>query len=155
MNAQEWQETSEWADLPCREFCNHRRRGCVPGRCCSPYERSDPRYWLGRGSQPTAGKFGEAHNLERQAIRDHLRARGRYVDGYGELLVAKIQMRLQRDYHRRKPPIGVRRVTSSPAPVQFNADELRHLVDLFDGANDPLSASIAAKAAVLLERAQS
>lgn len=91
--------------------------------------------------------FGWAHVMEREAIRQHLKARGRYREGYGEILVASIQMRLHRDYHKRKPPIGVRRRTPAPPPVEdFTAEELALIAERFAGANDPVGQSVHAKA---------
>lgn len=160
--AERWQETSPYANLPCREFCNHKRRGCEPGRCCSPYERDDPRYWIGRGNEPVAGKsIGWSHNMEREGLRRHLRRRlwkfglDRFASFRLEQRAQKIAWRLDREYQKRKAPMGVRRRAPRPVePPRFTADELRHLVELFEGANDPTSASIAAKAAALLERTQ-
>lgn len=142
-------------DLPCRHFCAWPRSlGCAPGKCGlagRPFD--DPKRWLGRGSQDVPGKsFGWAHNKERDAIRTHLRRRlWRFgLDDMAaarlEFQVTKIQQRLQRDYHRRKPPVGARRVVSIPTN-QFTTEELQHLVDLFSDANDPISAEIARKAA--------
>jgi len=86
--------------------------------------------------------------MERQAIRDHLKARGRYRDGYGELEVATIQMRLHRDYHRRKPPIGVRRRTAPTQPPveDFTREELAMMAERFAGANDPVGQAVHSKA---------
>lgn len=140
-----------WDELPCREFCNHYGSGttCFIGRCGSPYRRDDPRFWLGRGSEDVPGRSaGWAHNMERQAIRDHLKAKGRWNDATDEFEVIRIQHRIQRDYHRRKPPIGVRRRGPAPAPPpeDFTADELAMIAERFAGANDPLGQSIHAKA---------
>lgn len=148
-----------WEELPCREFCNAYKLGCNKGRCRNPYDRDDPRRWLGRGQESVAGQsFGWAHNMERDAIRAHLRRRiwkfG--LDGMAaarlEFRVAAIQTRLQRDYHRRKPPIGVRRKRGASPDIKptFTAEELRHLADLFANANDPVSRAIAEKASRLL-----
>lgn len=38
----------------------------------------------------------------------------------------------------------------SDFPAQMNREELAHLVDLFNGANDPISQSIAAKSAAMI-----
>lgn len=106
------------------------------------------RYWLGRGSEPVPGRpFGWAHNMEAQAIRDHLKARGRYRQGWSKLDISHLQMRLQRDYHRRKPPYGVRRTIAAAPPEDFTAEELAMIADRFAGANDPVGQSIHAKAA--------
>lgn len=138
-------------DRPCRHFCN--RRDCAPTKCMGiiVYGRDDPRFWLGRGSEDVPGKsFGWAHNMERRAIREHLKSRGRWRDARDEFTVSKIQQRLQREYHRRKPPIGVRRTEAGPArPEPFTAEELAHIAEHFAGANDPLAQSIWRKAAGL------
>lgn len=160
MNAAEWQETSPYANLPCREFCNHKRRGCEPGRCASPYSRDDPRYYVGRGNEPVAGQsIGWAHNMERAALVRHLRRRlwrfglGGFASFRLEQRAGAIAAWLDRKYYQpRKCPMGVRRYAPRPVqPPAFTRDELQHLVDLFDGANDPTSANVAAKAAALLE----
>ena len=144
-----------WADLPCREFCNAYTRGrCWPGRCGSPLKRDDPRYWLGRGQESVPGKpFGWARMMQDMALCDHQRARGidpKSAEAY--FARSRLHARLERDYHRRKPPIGVRRViaAASSKPPEFTDEELRHLTDLFSDANDPTSAAIAAKAALIL-----
>lgn len=149
-------------DRPCLHQCN--RRGCAPTKCLGrvEYSRDDPRYWVGRGLEPAAGKpFGWAHNMEREAIRAHLRRRiWRFgLDGLAaarlEFRITEIQRRLSREWPARweaikagwraaRPP-----VQASPSTI-FTRDELQHLVDLFAGANDPTSASIAAKAAARL-----
>lgn len=151
-----------WDELPCREFCNHYGDGtrCFAGagggQCGNPYRRDDPRYWLGRGSEDVPGKpFGWAHMMQDIAICQHLRAHGiepNTLQGFSRR--SKLKMRLERDYHRRKPPIGVRRkATAERPPVEdFTREELAHLVELFAGANDPLSVSIAVKAARMLEK---
>lgn len=154
MNAEEWQRASEWANLPCREFCNHKRRGCEPGKCCSPYDRDDPRYWVGRGQENVPGKpFGWARMMQDIALCDLQRARG--IDpNAGEAYLRRVQMhtRVERDYHKRKPPMGVRRVVrAAAAPVELSLDEWRHLADLFADANDPTSAAIGRKAVAKIE----
>lgn len=136
-----------WDELPCREFCNHFNKGCAKDRCRSPYNRDDPRYWLGRGSQSVGGKpFGWAHCMEREAIRNHLISRGK-TDGI-ELLfrVGQIQDRLHRDYNRRKPPIGVRHVARGKPKSDFTIEELERIAERFDGSNDQIGQEIARKA---------
>jgi hypothetical protein len=135
-------------ELPCREFCQSYRHGCAKGRCSNPYPKDDPRHWLGRGSEDVPGQsFGWAHNMEREAIRAHLLASGR-PDGIATyFLISKIQRRLQRDYHRRKPKVGVRR-----APIDFTAAELLRIAERFEGANDAEGQEIARKARELAER---
>lgn len=68
-----------------------------------------------------------------------------------EFKVSAIQARLQRDYHRRKPPIGVRRVIPAHVRPEFTREDLEHLVALFADANDPVSRAIADKALAMLE----
>jgi hypothetical protein len=113
------------------------------------------RSFLGRGYENTPGKpFGWAWHRERDEIRKHLKRRGRWHGPIDEFAVTRIQQRL----HRNKPTFAQRQAawlarqpTSKPRPA-FTEDELRHLVDLFAGANDPVSAAIAAKAAAMLEQ---
>lgn len=135
----------DWQALPCREFCN--ARGCQPGDCRNPYPRDDPRHWLGRGSEDVSGKsFGWAHNMESRAIRDHLIARGESRDYALYFRIIKIRMRLQRDYHRRKPPIGARRIVTRARIPEFTREELEMIAARFDGANDPIGQAIERKA---------
>lgn len=96
--------------------------------------------------------FGWAHCMEREAIRQHLLSRG-MPDGAGLYFrTGVIQQRLHRDYHRRKPPIGVRRMTATAKLIDFTKDELQRIADRFEGANDPEGQAIAAKARALAER---
>lgn len=139
-----------WDELPCREFCNHYGRGstCFVGKCGSPYRRDDPRYWLGRGSEDVPGKsLGWAHNMEREAIRAHLLARAMQDGAALYFRTSAIQLRVQRDYHRRKPPIGVCRFAPAvERPADFTAEELAYLVEMLADGNNPLARSIAKKA---------
>ena len=109
----------------------------------------DPRRYLGRGYEPIAGKpFGYAHAMERQAIRDHLKARGRWHDARDEWTVSRIQARLNRGHRERWAARQAAWRARQPETVgrpEFTAEELERLVDLFVGANDPLTAGIAAK----------
>lgn len=147
-----------WDELPCREFCNHYAGGgCFAGagggKCGNPYTRDDPRYWLGRGSEDVPGRsFGWAWNMEDAAIRAHLVRRGHDPKSLAfHSLVTKLHMRLQRDYHRRKPPVGVRRraAPTQPPVLDFTAEELAMIAERFAGANDPVGQSIHAKALAL------
>lgn len=141
-----------WDELPCREFCNHYGSGstCFVGKCGSPYTRDDPRFWLGRGSEPVPGQpFGWAHMMQERAIWAHLLASGRdpRKSTKWAMLPFKLKARLERDYHRRKPPIGVRRtIPAAPRLEDFTADELAMIAERFAGANDPVGQSIHAKA---------
>ena len=131
-------------DRPCRQFCN--RSGCSETKCLGAifYRRDDPRFWLGRGQESVPGKpFGWAHAMERQAIREHLKAKGRW-DRAGEFRVSAIQQRLQREYHRRKPPVGL--VQNHVRSIGFTAEEMAHIAEHFAGANDPVAQSIWQKA---------
>lgn len=145
-----------WDELPCREFCNHYGSGttCFVGKCGSPYSRDDPRYWLGRGSEDVSGQSsGWAHHMERQAIREHLISRGVPEGSDLYFRITRIQHRIQRDYHRRKPKIGVRRISRvASSPPEFTAEELLRIADHFAGANDPEGQEIARKARELAER---
>lgn len=94
--------------------------------------------------------FGWAHHMERQAIRDHLLARGMPDGSKLYFRIGAIQRRLQRDYHRRKPPIGVRRITRGKSRPDFTVEELERIADRFEGSNDPLGQEIARKARELI-----
>ena len=143
---------TDWQSLPCREFCNHKAKGCGPGDCRNPYDREDPRYWLGRGSEPVPGKsFGFAHIMQSRALREHWKASGRDpLDIRVIFWLSKMATRLERDYHRRKPPMGVRNIRPAAARPAFTEEQLKHLVDLFADANDPTSRAIAATAQAIL-----
>ena len=128
----------------------------------------DPRHFLGKGFETTPGKpFGYAHMMERQALREHVRKRGRHVtegitgayDPRVEHRIARMQERI----HRHKPTLRetqaawrARCAAAQPRPegerTYLTWEELQHLVDLFTGANDPLSLSIAEKAAEALAK---
>lgn len=93
--------------------------------------------------------------MERDAIRAHLVARG--IDPGRDIraafLPSRLKLRLERDYHRRKPPIGVRRRAGSSVTVTaFTAEQLAHIAERFAGANDPLGQSIARTAANLFNK---
>lgn len=90
--------------------------------------------------------------MEDAAIRAHLVRRGHDPKSLAfHSLVTKLHMRLQRDYHRRKPPVGVRRRAASTQPpvLDFTAEELEMIAERFAGANDPVGQSIHAKARAL------
>ena len=98
----------------------------------------------------TGEPFGWAHAMERQAITDHLRSRG-LGDGLDFYFrVSRIQSRLHRDYHRRKPPIGVRRIVKAAPRPSFTVEELERIAERFEGSNDPLGQEIARKARELI-----
>lgn len=122
---------------------------------------SEARKWVGRGLDNVPGRpFGWAWNMERQAIREHLLARGweptgehaeRFRDHLVESRVSAIQQRI----HRYRPTLRERQLAARAAAnltttglVQdvFTPDELRAILDRFQGANDPLGQSILAKA---------
>ena len=105
---------------------------------------SDPRAWLGRGFDDVPGKpFGWAWQMERQAIREHLLARGfDPQSGRGMALgdrVAAIQCRI----HRYKPTLrqrqeawaANRRTQRQVAPAPFTRDQLLAIRDRFAGDN--------------------
>lgn len=106
-----------------------------------------------------AGKpFGWAHAEERRMIRDHLLRRGWTADDMGLYFrISRIQQRLhkydlpfrelQRLYALARPV-----VVPTGAPVDFTWEELARLVEHFAGANDPVTASIAAKAQLALDK---
>lgn len=84
---------------------------------------------------------------------DHLRARGidPRSDAEAWFHSRRLITRLERDYHRRKPPIGVRRIVKRTEwSIDLTREELEHLVEMWSDANDPLSRSIASKARVRL-----
>lgn len=111
--------------------------------------------WLGRGYENVPGKsFGWAFHEERREIRDHLKRRGRWVPGYGEFEVTRIQQRI----HRHKPTYAERQAIArargerwvspppGPPPVIFTGEELQHIAEHYAFANDPIGQAICAKA---------
>lgn len=113
--------------------------------------------YLGRGYVPVAGKpFGWAWNREREEIREHLKRRGRWRDARDEFVVTRIQNRLNREHPKRWAARIAAWRARQPAPVEpvepFTREELERLVELFGEANDPVTASIGAKAAEALRR---
>lgn len=116
-----------------------------------------PESYLGRGFEPIAGKpFGWAWNQERAEIRAHLIARGWSANDFGlDFRVTRIQQRLNREHRQRwkvrQDAWRARQPKAPPAVEPFTVDELERLVDLFAGANDPVTAAIATKALAMLE----
>lgn len=104
---------------------------------------------------PPGKPFGWAHNEERRIIREHLKARGRYDDWTGEFRVSKIQRRLHRSdlrFHELQVLYKRRWAREArPARPEFTDEELQTLVDYFGQANDPVTASIGAKAFEMLK----
>jgi hypothetical protein len=116
--------------------------------------------WLGRGYDNVPGKpFGWTWHRERDAIHNHL-MRGKRAQTYvghtfGSFMLQQRINAIQARIHKYKPTFKERSAAFAAqqhalrgrSPITFTDEELRHLSDLFDGANDPLSASIAAKIA--------
>jgi hypothetical protein len=107
--------------------------------------------WITRAYDDVPGKpFGWAYYRAMDELRAHLRMRHPNLDS-GVLGPAKLDARARRileRIHKNRPTYAERsrRTFEAPRVRPFLTDEeLRHLADLFDGANDPLSASIAAK----------
>lgn len=111
---------------------------------------------------PAGKPFGWAHHEERRIIRAHLdRKYGRLEPGTWDWskreleTVARIQSRLHRhdkSFRELQAIYASGRPPQTEATVLFTFEELERLSDLFAGANDPLTASIAAKAAAALHR---
>lgn len=113
---------------------------------------------------PAGKPFGWAHHAERDHIRKHLARRFGPVEPhswdwiYRESRVSDIQRRL----HKYDETFAVRsrrwaeeqrercRREAKGATVEFTWEELERLVEHFGSANDPVSAEIGRKAAVLL-----
>lgn len=114
-------------------------------------------------------KFGTAHHRERDLIRAHLAKRHGPVEPRSwewirrEDRVSKIQRRLHRydetfavrsrRWSEQQRLRCIREATSAKA--DFTWEELQHLVEHFDGANDPVSAEIGRKARELLVNRES
>jgi hypothetical protein len=126
------------------------------------FDENDPRAWLGRGWMDVGGKkFGWAWHMELEAIRNHLRRRvwkfG--LDGMARFRMDQRAQEIQRRLHKWNAPTfkerqaiwKSRQAKPTTANVNFTQAELEHLVDLFDSANDPLSASIGEKAKAALD----
>lgn len=114
--------------------------------------------WLGRGFEDVPGKpFGWAWHQERDEIRAHLRRRiwkfG--LDGLAAMRLESRIDRIQARLHRHRPSYKERqaawrarqRPADPPRPEPFTAEELAHIAEHFEGANDPLAQSIWRKAA--------
>jgi hypothetical protein len=147
---------------PCLWNCNNPK--CDPVRCFGiiVYDKNDPRAWLGRGFEAVPGKpLGWAWHMELEAIRNHLRRRiwkfG--LDGFARFRLDQRAQEIQRRLHRwNRPTMRERQAIwkakqppRTTANVTFTLEELQHLTDLFEGANDPLSASIGEKAKAALD----
>lgn len=101
-------------------------------------------------------KFGYEHNRERERIGAHLRRRlPNHSMTAIEFRISRIQERLvkYRPSLRDRQALWLAKQPKriEPAPT-FTTDELARLVELFAGANDLLTASIADKAARMLDR---
>lgn len=111
--------------------------------------------YLGRGLDDIAGKpFGWAWHQERDEIRAHLRQRG--FTGYLEFRVSAIQNRLHRNrptYAERCAARAAARPIYAPDPqIEFTLAELERLAEHFNGANDDIGQSIAAKVRKAMEQ---
>lgn len=112
---------------------------------------------------PVHRKFGYDHHMERQRIREHLIRRGWDAkDVTIEFRVSAIQERIARykpTFRERQQKWLAEQAARRPARTDFDLkltrEELEHLVYLFGGANDPVSASIAAKAQEILNGSSS
>src|SRR5213592_1568440 len=115
--------------------------------------------YLGRGLEDLPGMpFGWAFHQERDEIRAHLRRRiWRFgLDQWRGMRLEQRVDQIQRRIHRNRPTYKERceaRAKARPPyvpPPEFSREELERLVELFAGGNDPVTASIAAKAERLL-----
>jgi hypothetical protein len=117
---------------------------------------------------PAGKPFGWAHHAERDHIRKHLAKRWPAEPHSWEWIrredrVSKIQRRLHRydetfavrsrRWAEQQRLRCIREATSAKA--EFTWEELQHLVEHFDGANDPVSAEIGRKARELLDNRES
>jgi hypothetical protein len=109
--------------------------------------RSSPAY-------PVPGKpFGWSIVELKYRIRTRLIARG-ITDPIAHFKTENIYHRIMRykpTFSQYCQAINVLRPAAPSSPPSFTTDELRHLVELFTGANDPLSLSIAEKAKAILD----
>jgi len=113
--------------------------------------------YLGRGYDDVAGQpFGYAWHKERDEIHNHL-MRGKRAQMYVGLTMKQRIDAIQTRIHRNKPNLQERqaaRLACQPkrlTPPSFTDDELMHLIELFNHANDPISKAIALKAAEMLQ----
>ena len=125
--------------------------------------RKESNFHIGLGLEEFPGRpFGWAWHEERRLIREHLIRRGRYF-GDDALAHARRESRIseiQRRIHREAPTTRERQAAwrarcEAALPAEsgaFTPEELQRLVDLFGDANDPITASIGAKAAYRLQR---
>jgi hypothetical protein len=109
---------------------------------------------------PAGKPFGWAHHAERDHIRQHLRRRI-WKFGLDEFRVFRMEQRIneiQRRLHKYDETFAVRsrrwaeeqrercRREATDADLKLTWEELQHLVEHFEGANDPISAAIGTKA---------
>lgn len=103
---------------------------------------------------PGGKPLGWAHHEERRIIRDHLKRRGRYRAGWSEMRISEIQRRLHKyDLTYRQLHVLYKQRWAREAPParpEFTLEELDTLVDYFGEANDPITQSIGAKAALMV-----
>lgn len=109
---------------------------------------------------PPGRPFGYAWLEERTKIEDHVRRRTHYQIPLYDMRLQDRVRRIQDRLHKYDPTFAersrqwreqqAREWADRGGPLDLTTAELQHLVDLFDGANDPLSQSIAAKAAKML-----
>jgi hypothetical protein len=104
---------------------------------------------------PPGTPLGTAHHAERAKIRAHLLAKGWSDNWRLEARVTWIQMRLHKydkSLKERQAEWNAKQPKPAGAGLNLTWEELERLVDLFTGANDPVTASIAAKAAEALAK---
>lgn len=109
-------------------------------------------------SSPAYPKPGESFGLSiivlKARIYDRLIARG-IGQAKAHFRTERIYERIMRDKPSYAEYCEARRILQPTSPsTSLTRDEWQHLADLFDGANDPLSASIAAKAHTMLARSE-
>jgi hypothetical protein len=98
---------------------------------------------------PIHRKFGYEIMTEKAAIRDRLLAEGKDA-GYMAVEHAWMASREPTVF-----PIHPQiKTTVRPSLEPFTADELRHLIEHFDGTNDPVSAAIREKAQQMIQQEQ-
>jgi hypothetical protein len=109
---------------------------------------------------PAGKPFGWAHHAERDHIRQHLRRRI-WKFGFDEFRVFRMEQRIneiQRRLHKYDETFAQRSRRwaeeqrlrcareATGADLGLTWEELQHLLEHFEGANDPISAAIAEKA---------